>query len=308
VQPVQRWDDGPPSDLTAYLREISRAPLLTADEEIELARRIEAGRTAGASMGDADAATRARAEDTVRDGAAARLRLVESNLRLVVSIARRFTGRGLMLLDLIQEGNIGLHHAVEKYDWRHGTRFSTYATWWIRQAIHRALMNQARLIRMPVHIHERIGRIARTARDLEQDLERRPTSAELGERLGLSTREVDRLSRATDQPVSIDAPLEWDGCLADDLADPNADDPAETALRHLMTSGLDDAVGRCLDPREAQLVRMRFGLGGRPQASLAETGLALGVTRERAHQIEARALRKLRGSTAFRSQFTDITA
>jgi RNA polymerase primary sigma factor len=258
------------ANLARYLREISRIPLLSRAEELELTRRARAG------------------------DPAAKQRLIEANLRLVVQVARRYLNRGLPLADLIEEGNLGLMRAVEKFEPERGVRFSTYATWWIRHAIVRALANQARMIRLPVHVEMMLGRYAREHQRLTQVLGRPPSPAELGQALGLSEEQVRELDELRQPPVSLDAPVNEQGRVADLVADPAAD-PSEAALSALfrqradLVSVLDD-----LTENERLVVRRRFGLDGEDPETLEAIGRRLGLTRERVRQIQASALRKLR--------------
>ena len=254
-----------------YLKEIGRVPLLTADEEIELARRMEAG--------DEEA----------------RHRLEEANLRLVVSIAKRYVGRGMLFLDLIQEGNLGLLKAVEKFDYSKGYKFSTYATWWIRQAITRAIADQARTIRIPVHMVETINKYIRISRQLLQDLGRDPTAEEVAKEMGLSTLRVREIMKIAQEPVSLETPIgeEEDSHLGDFIEDEAALDPADAASVMLLKEQITEVL-QTLAPREAEVLRLRFGLEDGRSRTLEEVGQSFGVTRERIRQIEAKALRKLR--------------
>jgi RNA polymerase primary sigma factor len=305
----------PPDDLTPdspasiYLREISKTPLLTAEEEIELAKQLEAGEAARkALVHDAvDESDRARLEEAVRTGDAARKRLIESNLRLVVSVARRYIGRGLLFLDLVQEGNIGLQRAVEKYDWRRGFRFSTYAYWWIRQAVSRAVADQARTIRLPVHVIEQLTRQYNTARDLHQELGREPTAVEIAERLNVEPERIREAFRAAKVPISLETPIsdEDESTVADLIADTAAHAPAQAAEQEVLAETLDEALGEHLSPREAQVLRLRFGLADGQPRTLGEIAEDVGISRERVRQIEAEALRKLRATGPFRKQFRD---
>ena len=254
-----------------YLKEIGRVPLLTAEEEVDLARRMEAG------------------------DESARHRLEEANLRLVVSIAKRYVGRGMMFLDLIQEGNLGLLKAVEKFDYSKGYKFSTYATWWIRQAITRAIADQARTIRIPVHMVETINKYIRVSRQLLQELGRDPTPEEVARRMGLSVARVREIMKISQEPVSLETPIgeEEDTHLSDFIEDEAAPDPADAASMLLLKEQISEVL-TTLAPREAEVLRLRFGLVDGRSRTLEEVGQNFGVTRERIRQIEAKALRKLR--------------
>jgi len=299
----------PDSAAALYLREISQRPLLTAEEEVTLAKQREAGEAAKLRLAEdvTDPAEREQLDEDIKVGDAARRRLVESNLRLVVSVARKYMGRGLLFLDLIQEGNIGLQRGVEKYDWRRGFRFSTYAYWWIRQAISRAVADQARTIRLPVHIIEQLTRLYNTARELHQELGREPTAAEIGERLSMDPEKIREAFRAAKVPISLETPIgeEEESTLADLIADAAARAPSEEAEEGLLADMLDEALRRHLTPREAQVLRMRFGLEDGQVRTLGEVGDELDISRERARQIEAEAIRKLRTTVRFMKQFRD---
>jgi RNA polymerase primary sigma factor len=286
-----------------YLKEIGRVPLLTGPEEVGLAQRIEAGAAARVRLdeiagldGDELVAERARLDAVDADGQEAKRQLIQANLRLVVSIAKRYVGRGMLLLDLIQEGNLGLMRAVEKFDHTKGFKFSTYATWWIRQAITRAIADQARTIRIPVHMVETINKVLRIQRQMVQELEREPTVDELAERVDLSPARVREIYRISQDPLSLDSPVgeEDDSNLSDFIEDQQAEAPADAAARHLLNEAVKEALGE-LSEREQQVVRLRFGLDGTGQArTLEEVGREFGVTRERIRQIESKTLAKLR--------------
>ncbi|HDX9577581.1 RNA polymerase sigma factor RpoD [Bacillus cytotoxicus] len=254
-----------------YLKEIGRVDLLSAEEEIALAKRIEEG--------DEEA----------------KRRLAEANLRLVVSIAKRYVGRGMLFLDLIQEGNMGLIKAVEKFDYRKGYKFSTYATWWIRQAITRAIADQARTIRIPVHMVETINKLIRVQRQLLQDLGREPSPEEIGEEMDLVPEKVREILKIAQEPVSLETPIgeEDDSHLGDFIEDQEATSPADHAAYELLKEQLEDVLDTLTD-REENVLRLRFGLDDGRTRTLEEVGKVFGVTRERIRQIEAKALRKLR--------------
>ncbi|MBI4057850.1 RNA polymerase sigma factor RpoD [Candidatus Microgenomates bacterium] len=272
IEALARLEQGEATDpVRQYLREIGRYKLLLAEEEVELAKQVEKNSK--------------RAKD----------RLVHSNLRLVVSIAKKYVGRGLSLLDLIQEGNQGLIRAVEKYDWRRGFKFSTYATWWIRQAITRAIADQARTIRIPVHMVETINRVFRTSRRLMQELGREPTPEEIGQELELTADRVREIFKIAQEVTSLETPVgeDDDSLLGDFVDDTITPGPEDVASRELLKRQLEEVLGT-LPPREAAVVKMRFGLNGNKAMTLEEVGREFGVTRERIRQIEAKALKKLK--------------
>ncbi|MDX3576761.1 RNA polymerase sigma factor [Streptomyces sp. FL07-04A] len=290
---------GPSSDLfRQYLREIGRIPLLTAAEEVDLARRVEAGLFAEEKLaGSADLAGELALDldRLVVMGRMAKRRLIESNLRLVVSVAKRYVGRGLTMLDLVQEGNLGLIRAVEKFDYARGYKFSTYATWWIRQAMSRALADQARTIRVPVHVVELINRVVRVQRRMLQERGYEPTAEEVAAQLDLLPERVGEVLRLAQEPVSLHAPVgeEDDVALGDLIEDGDAASPVESAAFLLLREHLE-AVLSTLGERERKVVQLRYGLAdGRPR-TLEEIGRIFGVTRERIRQIESKTLNKLR--------------
>jgi RNA polymerase primary sigma factor len=303
-KPLETQRNGTSADpVRMYLREIGRVALLSGPEEVSLAKRIEAGMAArerleeiAGQAGDALVAERAHLDGVLADGGEAKRQLIQANLRLVVSIAKRYVGRGMVLLDLIQEGNLGLMRAVEKFDHSKGFKFSTYATWWIRQAITRAIADQARTIRIPVHMVETINKVLRVQRQMMQELEREPTVEELAERVDMSPARVREIYRISQDPLSLDSPVgeEDDSNLSDFIEDHQAEAPAEAAARNLLNEAVKEALGE-LSEREQQVVRLRFGLDGTGQArTLEEVGREFGVTRERIRQIESKTLAKLR--------------
>ncbi|MFB9504103.1 RNA polymerase sigma factor [Streptomyces aurantiacus] len=290
---------GPSSDLfRQYLREIGRIPLLTAVEEVELARRVEAGLFAEERLrlaSDLDSQLALDLDKLVVMGRMAKRRLIEANLRLVVSVAKRYVGRGLTMLDLVQEGNLGLIRAVEKFDYARGYKFSTYATWWIRQAMSRALADQARTIRVPVHVVELINRVVRVQRRMLQERGYEPTPEEVAVHLDLTGERVSEVLRLAQEPVSLHAPVgeEDDVALGDLIEDGDATSPVESAAFLLLREHLE-AVLSTLGERERKVVQLRYGLAdGRPR-TLEEIGRIFGVTRERIRQIESKTLNKLR--------------
>jgi RNA polymerase primary sigma factor len=281
-----------------YLQEIGRVALLTAAEEVELAERMERAAAAAARLAtetNLRPEQRAELHGDVVAGQEARRHLIQANLRLVVSIAKKYVGRGMSLLDLVQEGNIGLMRAVEKFDYHKGNRFSTYATWWIRQAVSRAIAEQGRTIRLPVHMSESVGQVKRTADRLAQVLERQPTPEEIATALGQPVDRIERVLEAARRPVSLATPVGEDGehTRGDFLPDEDFPTPAEMASQQLLRQDLAIALGH-LNERERRIIDLRYGLADGQRRTLEEVGRELGMTRERARQIEAEALRRLR--------------
>jgi RNA polymerase primary sigma factor len=287
-----------------YLKEIGKVPLLTAEQEVTLAKRIEAGLLATQTLEAEESAEpladsrRAGLQAVQRDGELARRQLTEANLRLVVSIAKRYVGRGMALLDLIQEGNLGLIRAVEKFDYTKGFKFSTYATWWIRQAITRAIADQARTIRIPVHMVETMNKVLRISRQMLQELGREPTIDEIAAKVELTPDKVREIQRIAQEPVSLETPVgeEDDSLLGDFVEDPNVIAPATAAARALLSEAIEEALQE-LNDREQQVVRLRFGLDDGQIRTLEEVGREFSVTRERIRQIESKTLAKLRHPT-----------
>jgi RNA polymerase primary sigma factor len=271
-----------------YLKEIGRVPLLSMEQEKSLAMRIEAGEIEAGKNGASNNAI-------IETGEEAKRQLTEANLRLVVSIAKKYVGRGMLFLDLIQEGNLGLIRAVEKFDYRKGYKFSTYATWWIRQAITRALADQARTIRIPVHMVETINRLIKVSRQLLQELGREPAVEEIAEAMGLTPEKVREVMKISQEPISLETPIgeEEDSHLGDFIEDQEAIAPAEAASVMLLKEKMQDVLQNLTD-RERKVLVLRFGLEDGHQRTLEEVGQEFGVTRERIRQIEAKALRKLR--------------
>ncbi len=255
----------------SYLNEIGRIPLLTAKEEVDLAQRIE------------------RSDESARE------HLITANLRLVVSVAKKYTGHGIPLLDLIQEGNAGLMRAAEKFDWRRGYKFSTYATWWIRQAVTRAIAEQSRTIRLPVHVHEKLTKSYRVQRDLQLRLGREPADGEIALAMEMTEVQIGELKQAARLPVSLETPIGEDGDteIGHLIPDEDADEPVEAATRQMLTEELEDVM-EMLDPREQKILRLRYGLDDDTPRTLDQVGQEFGLTRERIRQIESQALRKLR--------------
>jgi RNA polymerase primary sigma factor len=294
-----KGDGGTSDTVRLYLREIGQVDLLTAEGERELAQQIEDGKVAARRI-DEEGASLSPAEERqlmrlVRRGEEAKSNLTQANLRLVVSIAKRYSGRGMQLLDLIQEGNLGLMRAVDKFDHTKGFKFSTYATWWIRQAITRAIADQSRTIRIPVHMVEHMNRVTRAKRQMHQELEREPTVEEIAERVQLDPSRVRELLRMSLDPLSLDSPVgeEDESNLGDFIEDVSVDSPADAATRMMLHDAVGEVLGE-LTEREQEIVRLRFGLDGGRAKTLEEVGQEFGVTRERIRQIEAKTLAKLR--------------
>ncbi len=295
-----------------YLKEIGKVPLLTAEQEVTLAKRIEAGLHASQKLNpttedeagnpiepvEISESQRASLHAVQRDGELARRQLTEANLRLVVSIAKRYVGRGMALLDLIQEGNLGLIRAVEKFDYTKGFKFSTYATWWIRQAITRSIADQARTIRIPVHMVETMNKVLRVQRQMLQELGREPTVEEVAAKVEMTPDKVREIQRIAEEPVSLETPVgeEDDSLLGDFVEDPNVIAPATAAARALLSEAIEEALQE-LNDRERAVVRLRFGLDDGQIRTLEEVGKEFGVTRERIRQIESKTLAKLRHPT-----------
>ena len=282
-----------------YLKEIGKVNLLTPEEELSLAKRMADGETAKEQIEEIgeniDEDSKKQIDLLFADGEKAKKSLAEANLRLVVSIAKRYVGRGMLFLDLIQEGNLGLIKAVDKFDYTKGYKFSTYATWWIRQAITRAIADQARTIRIPVHMVETINKLVRVSRQLVQELGREPTPEELAKELNMPVDKVREISKISQEPVSLETPIgeEEDSHLGDFIPDDDAPAPAEAASHTLLKEQLSDVLST-LTPREEKVLRLRFGLEDGRSRTLEEVGKEFNVTRERIRQIEAKALRKLR--------------
>ena len=285
--------------ISIYLKEMSRVPLLSMEDELNLAIRIEKGNRAKAKLlalrGHGAAAARYKLEPIIQEGVTAREHLIKANTRLVVSVAKRYMGHGVPFLDLIQEGNLGLMKAVEKYDYHRGFRFSTYATWWIRQSISRALINQSRTIRVPVHMIDRIQQLYKATRDLEQKLGRQPTIEELAKKVKLSVEKVKWIHKATWQPISLESPVGDDeeselGMFIQDDVNPT---PYQSTYEAMLKDKLEEVL-TSLSPREAHVLRLRFGFIDGNVYTLEEVGQKFGLTRERIRQIEGKALRQLR--------------
>ncbi len=280
-----------------YFREMGQQQLLSAEEEVQLAKEIEAGRAAQEMLDEGELAPDVRDEvdRIIFVGDAARAHLIRANTRLVVSIAKKYRGRGLQFLDLIQEGNVGLMKAVEKYDYRRGNRFSTYATWWIRQAVTRALANHGRTIRIPAHLGGRISKLYQVAQELEQEYGRQPTAEEIAEFMELPAERVRWMLRTSRQPVHLERPVgdESDAELGDFIEDHEAPPPVETVAQKMLTEEIGEILDQ-LTPREARILRLRYGLQDGESRTLKEVGEMFGLSRERIRQLEKEALRKLR--------------
>lgn len=301
-------EDVQPFDLSAissddtvglYLKEMARVPLLTTEQEIDLAQRIERGNFSkhelGKPNGKLAAQKRTELNGYIQDARAARDHLIKANTRLVVSIAKRYMGRGVPFLDLIQEGNLGLMKAVEKFDYHRGFRFSTYATWWIRQTITRAIADQGRTIRVPVHMSDRIRRLYKIARELEQNIGHKPSPEEIADAMEIDSRKVQWMMRVSWRPLSLETPVgeDEDTELGSFVEDDSTPTPTQTAYQNLLRDKIEEVLAT-LSPREARILRLRFGLhSGRPY-TLEEVGQKFGLTRERIRQIEGKALRRLR--------------
>src|SRR5215468_9590061 len=297
-----------------YLKEVSRVPLLTATEEVELAQRIERGRMSREELAKGNARPRRRIElrKLIEDGWAGREHLITANSRLVISVAKKYMGRGVPFLDLIQEGNIGLIRATKKFDYRRGHKFSTYATWWIRQAVTRAIADQGRTIRVPVHMVEVINKILRTQRLMVQELGREPTHEELARRVDMPAWKVRKALKIAQQPISLETPIGDDGetTIASFIEDRRSANPADTAITNNLRELTEDVLST-LTPREKEIIKMRFGLDqSGEERTLEEVGKHFNVTRERIRQIEAKALAKLRHPSRSRRlrAFLDGTA
>jgi RNA polymerase primary sigma factor len=300
-RPERASEGGSFDPVRMYLKEIGKVPLLTGEQEVTLAKRIEAGVFAAERLDTESALSDEQREGlraVVTDGELAKRQLTEANLRLVVSIAKRYVGRGMALLDLVQEGNLGLIRAVEKFDYTKGFKFSTYATWWIRQAITRAIADQARTIRIPVHMVETMNKVLRVQRQMLQELGREPTVEEIAEKVELTPDRVRDIQRISLEPVSLETPVgeEDDSSLGDFVEDPSAIAPATAAERARLVADIEEALTE-LNEREREVVRLRFGLDDGQVRTLEEVGKQFGVTRERIRQIESKTLAKLRHPT-----------
>ncbi len=300
VEDIDDLEDNEPvaDSIQLYLHEIGQVPLLTAEEEVILARQYTEGKAARAALENeqyCSPAERLALEQAAARADDARRQIIQANLRLVVSVAKKYMNSSMSFMDLVQEGNIGLMRAVEKFDYRRGNRFSTYATWWIRQAVTRALAEQSRLIRLPVHLSESLVHLRRAIYKLEQQLEREPTPEEIASIMNMSLRKVKRLLRASTQPISIEQPLNNDkeGRIAELLADETLETPMEIAAQNMLQQELSAALND-LPERERKILELRYGLMDGKYRTLEEVGVAFGITRERTRQIEAEAMRRLR--------------
>ncbi len=280
-----------------YLKEVGRVPLLTAEEEVSLAKRIERGRIAREELASENVSMKERREKQllIEDGWAAREHLITANSRLVISVAKKYMGRGVPFLDLIQEGNIGLIRAAKKFDYRRGHKFSTYATWWIRQAVTRAIADQGRTIRVPVHMGDQINKLLRVSHQLTQKLGRSPTTDELAQALDVTPKKVENMIQVARRPISLETPTDEDedSILGDFIEDKESPAPTTTVTQNLLKEHLQDVLGS-LPPREVRILQLRYGLLDGQSYTLEEVGRKMGVTRERVRQIEAQALSRLR--------------
>jgi RNA polymerase primary sigma factor len=280
-----------------YLKEVGRVPLLTAQEEVDLAKRIERGREAREALARVSVSLKKRSElqHSIEDGWAAREHLITANSRLVISVAKKYMGRGVPFLDLIQEGNIGLIRAAKKFDYRRGHKFSTYATWWIRQAVTRAIADQGRTIRVPVHMGDQINKMLRISHQLTQNLGRSPSTEELAEALDVTPKKVENMIQVARRPLSLETPTdeEEDSMLGDFIQDEDSPAPVELVTQSLLRQDLQDVLS-VLPPREVRILQLRYGLLDGQSYTLEEVGKKMGVTRERVRQIEAQALTRLR--------------
>jgi len=298
-EPVSILDDISSDDtVSLYLKEMSLTPLLTVEEELNLAKHIACGRQAKREIGrlnGQDIERRQELEISIQEGRLAREALIKANTRLVVSIARRYIGRGVPFLDLIQEGNLGLMKAVEKYEYQRGFRFSTYATWWIRQSIIRSIADQGRTIRVPVHMVDRLRQVYKASRAMEQSLGRTPTPQELADQLDLDSAKLNWMLQVSQPPISLESPVgdEEDSELGMYVEDSSSPSPAQIAYENMLRERVDEVLAT-LSPREARILRLRFGLGQDRAYTLEEVGRKFGLTRERIRQIEGKALRRLR--------------